>query len=119
MADKNTRAPATTPGAVTPELLDDIVRRLVAAISPRRIILFGSHAYGRPDADSDIDLMIVVDDTTELSVEFLQRAYACLRGSFLPFELHFRTAAVFERRRSVSTSLEHEAFTKGRLLHAA
>jgi len=29
-----------------------------------RVILFGSHAYGNPSADSDIDLMIVVQAET-------------------------------------------------------
>ena len=27
---------------------------------PQRIILFGSHAYGQPTADSDVDLMVVM-----------------------------------------------------------
>ena len=28
--------------------------------SPEKIILFGSHAYGKPTADSDVDLMVVL-----------------------------------------------------------
>ena len=27
---------------------------------PQKIILFGSHAYGRPTEDSDVDLMVVM-----------------------------------------------------------
>ncbi len=27
---------------------------------PQKIILFGSHAYGQPTADSDVDLMVVM-----------------------------------------------------------
>jgi len=27
---------------------------------PEKIILFGSHAYGKPTADSDVDLMVVL-----------------------------------------------------------
>src|SRR5213595_347918 len=27
---------------------------------PKKIILFGSHAYGRPTEDSDVDLMVVM-----------------------------------------------------------
>jgi uncharacterized protein len=26
---------------------------------PQRVILFGSYAYGAPDADSDVDLLVV------------------------------------------------------------
>ncbi len=37
-----------------------IVERL-KAINPYKIILFGSYAYGRPDDDSDIDLVVVLN----------------------------------------------------------
>jgi predicted nucleotidyltransferase len=33
---------------VTPELLQEVVRRIVAAVDPDKIILFGSHACGTP-----------------------------------------------------------------------
>jgi uncharacterized protein len=38
-------------------LADGIARE----ISPQRIILFGSHAYGRPGPDSDVDLLVITD----------------------------------------------------------
>lgn len=31
-----------------------------AAFRPRKIILFGSYAYGHPDEDSDVDVLIVM-----------------------------------------------------------
>ena len=37
-----------------------IVERL-KTINPYKIILFGSYAYGRPQVDSDIDLIVVLD----------------------------------------------------------
>lgn len=33
---------------------------IAAAFQPRRIILFGSYAYGRPTEDSDVDLLVVM-----------------------------------------------------------
>lgn len=42
------------------ELLDPVVRHF----RPQRIILFGSHARGDAREDSDIDLLVVVDDDT-------------------------------------------------------
>ena len=38
-----------------------IVERL-KPLNPEKIILFGSYAYGKPDADSDIDLYVVTKD---------------------------------------------------------
>ena len=40
--------------------LNEAVRRLVAALQPERIYLFGSRARGDFDADSDWDLLVVV-----------------------------------------------------------
>jgi uncharacterized protein len=40
-------------------LLDEIVRRVLNAARPDRIILFGSAATGQMTKDSDIDLLIV------------------------------------------------------------
>ena len=33
---------------------------ITAAFQPQRIILFGSHAYGRPGDDSDVDVLVVM-----------------------------------------------------------
>ena len=44
---------------VTPELLAEVVRRIVAAVDPERIILFGSYARGNPREYSDLDLRII------------------------------------------------------------
>jgi predicted nucleotidyltransferase len=43
------------------EILQDIVQRIVSGYSPEKIILFGSCAYGKPNEDSDIDLLIIKD----------------------------------------------------------
>ena len=49
------------PTALVPaELLDPVV----AYFKPRRVILFGSVARGDSGPDSDIDLLVVVDDDT-------------------------------------------------------
>lgn len=47
-----------------PLLLDQLVERIVAAVHPLRIILFGSAARGEVDHDSDIDLLVVMPDGT-------------------------------------------------------
>jgi predicted nucleotidyltransferase len=39
----------------------DIIERL-RPLQPHKVILLGSHAWGRPDPDSDIDLLVVLDD---------------------------------------------------------
>lgn len=112
-------SPQTATNRISHEQLDKIVLRLVDALSPRRIILFGSHLYGQPTRDSDVDVMILVGDDGSDRFEFSRRGYAALRGSPLPVELHFRTVSAFDRRATVPASLEHEILQKGRVVYAA
>ena len=46
---------------------DDVVREF----APLQVILFGSHAYGTPTEDSDVDLLVVMDIPKS---EFLNKA---------------------------------------------
>ncbi len=41
--------------------IQDICARIARAYKPEKIILFGSHAYGQPTPESDVDLMIVMN----------------------------------------------------------
>ena len=45
----------------TLSVINGIVKKLASEYRPERIILFGSHAYGSPTADSDIDILIIKD----------------------------------------------------------
>lgn len=44
---------------VSDEILQEIVRRIVAAVRPEKIILFGSAAREEMGPDSDVDLLVV------------------------------------------------------------
>ena len=41
--------------------IEAIAERIGEEFRPERVILFGSHAYGAPSADSDIDLLVVME----------------------------------------------------------
>lgn len=42
-------------------LIRDIRDRIVEAVKPERIILFGSYAYGKQSDRSDLDILIIMD----------------------------------------------------------
>lgn len=104
---------------VEQRVLDEIVNRLVTALSPLEVYLFGSQLYGSPNRDSDIDVFIVVPDGSPNGVELARRGYACLRGLGLPVELHFATRTRFERFSVVIGSLHREVRQRGKVLYAA
>ena len=58
---------------VTDELLRIVVARIIAVGQPLKIILFGSHARGDAQPDSDLDILIV--EATDLPRPKRGRAY--------------------------------------------
>ena len=61
-------------------VLDRVVSRLVDALHPRRIVLFGSAARGEMGPHSDYDLMVVMADGTHRG-ETSKKAYRALWGT--------------------------------------
>ena len=52
---------------ISKEVLEEVKNRLVQAYNPVAIYLFGSYAWGVPTEDSDLDLLVVVDESEEKS----------------------------------------------------
>jgi predicted nucleotidyltransferase len=97
-----------------PETLEEIVRRISAALAPEQIVLFGSHAWGEPTADSDIDLLVVVPESDEPPHSRAVRAHRALRGLPVPCDILVRTRTELERVNPVRSSLLYRAMTEGR-----
>ena len=38
-----------------------LARQIAEKFKPKKIILFGSYAHGKPNAESDVDLLVVMD----------------------------------------------------------
>jgi len=64
-------------------ILDELVKRIVEAVQPVRIILFGSAARSTMGPDSDLDILVVVRDGVHRR-KTAQAIYKCLRGLGVP-----------------------------------
>lgn len=67
----------TPAGPKRPSLVDAVVERLVDELSPQKVILFGSGATGEMTPESDLDLLIVLDQVKDRHAE-TARAYRAL-----------------------------------------
>jgi len=56
-----------------------LVRSIVATCAPRRIVLFGSHARQSGDGDSDLDLLVVLDDDAPQAALSWRKRYEARR----------------------------------------
>lgn len=75
-----------------------LVKHIAEKFDPEQIILFGSHAYGKPTAWSDIDLLVVME-TPEGEMDAILKVGASLPD--LPFRVDIivRSREVLEKRK--------------------
>lgn len=57
-----------TESTIAPGVLEEIVRRVVEAAEPERIVVFGSAARGEAGMGSDVDLLVVKASADPLEV---------------------------------------------------
>lgn len=104
-------------GQSNQQLLKEITRRLVAEFSPEKVILFGSHAWGKPDRDSDVDLMVIVAESNLSEYERVLRGHACLSDLDIAKDIIVKTRDEFDFFRDVRASLEHKVAERGKVLY--
>jgi predicted nucleotidyltransferase len=102
---------------IPPGLLEEVTRRLAAEFQPEAVILFGSHAWGEPSADSDVDLLVILPGDKPPQVQDERRAYRCLRGVPLAKDILLRSRAQVERYRRVPAALERKIVERGKVLY--
>jgi predicted nucleotidyltransferase len=101
---------------ITPKKIRQAAPRIVEALDPERIILFGSFAHGKPTFDSDVDLFVVMESKVDPHERFRQvSALLYLR----PFseDIVVRTPAELEERPEVGNSFFREIVGKGIVLY--
>lgn len=101
------------------ETLEEIIQRLVDALHPLEIYLFGSHAYGAPGRDSDLDLLVVVSDTDESPRELARRGRQSLSGMGFPVDIIVVTLSEMRKWSTVRCNIIHTVVQKGRRVYAA
>lgn len=93
------------------------MERLKAEFQPEEIYLFGSHAWGTPTDDSDVDLMVIVPASDERPIRRMQRAHRCLGDLDMSTDVFVPTRAEFDRYRTVKASLSHAIAEKGKRIY--
>jgi predicted nucleotidyltransferase len=101
-------------------LLPEAVQRIADALHPekivQKIVLFGSYASGAPTGDSDVDLLVVLDQPGSRSERYLAVA-SLLRPRRFPVDLIIRTPAEIEHALAHGDFFIREILTRGRVLY--
>lgn len=101
-----------------PGALDDLVRRIVDAVQPRKIILFGSAARRQMKASSDIDLLVVKAGDYH-HIEVAQQIYAALGRRDFAVDISVATPEEMERYGDEYSLVLYAAVHEGKVLYDA
>ncbi len=107
-----------TNGKPDPAILADVIRRIVEAAKPEKIVLFGSGACGTMGPDSDLDLLVIKGGrfNRHRTTVAITRA---LRGKGAPVDIVVVTPAEVERYRDAHCLVICPAIREGKVVYAS
>lgn len=85
---------------------------------PRKIVLFGSYAYGKPTKDSDVDLLVIMRRTRDRGERMSVRIRHAIPRDF-PLDLLVRTPSDVAKRLRWGDPFISELLQKGEVLYEA
>lgn len=101
------------------EPLERFVARIVDALHPEAIYLFGSRARGEGRADSDYDFLVIVPDAAPRESWSWRAVGRIPRDPGVSADIVPCRRSVFLRQRGRRGSLSHEVTRRGRLVYGA
>ena len=100
------------------KIIDQLVRGIVEAVEPLKIILFGSAVRGVVGPDSDIDVLVVMPEGTHRrrTAQFLYRQ---IRGLGVPFDILVATPDDLEKHKNHIGLIYRTVLQEGKEVYAA
>ena len=93
------------------------MKRLIEVAAPRKLYLFGSFVRDETNTDSDLDLLVVVDDSVIAPRRESLRLRQALRGIHMPFDVLVVTESFFNAHRDSPGLIYREIVETGRLVY--
>jgi predicted nucleotidyltransferase len=97
-------------------IMEEIIRRIVESAQPEKIVLFGSHAYGRPHEGSDLDILVVM----ESDLPRYKRAvpiYRALAGLLIGKDVLVYTPQEIDAWSEIPQAFITQVMEKGRIIY--
>lgn len=98
--------------------IEEVKNRLVKTYDPIAIYLFGSYAWGKPDENSDLDLLVVIDDFKKSWYEDIVEGHKALGRLKVSKDLLLYTKKQFDEVSKDNTSFGYEIVKRGKKIYA-
>lgn len=112
------------PLKLTPSLTRNQIRLLCNEIArefhPDKIVLFGSHAYGKPRLGSDVDLLVVMPfEGSPFRQASVILGHVVQAIGIMPLDLLVRTSQQVQERIQMGDSFMRAIIERGRVMYEA
>lgn len=101
---------------ITPAKIRAAATKIADAVHPDKIILFGSFAYGKPNDDSDVDFLVIMESDQSVHERMVQLSEILVPRPF-PVDIITRTPAELTERLEVGDCFFKEIMIKGKVLY--
>lgn len=95
--------------------IDEAVRRIVDSVKPLRVVAFGSWARGDSRPDSDLDLIVILDESSDQVAA--REIYQTLDGVAMSMDIITATVEAHERFKKSVNSVHYDIQRDGMLLY--
>lgn len=101
------------------EYIQVLTDAIVQKLEPEKVILFGSFAYGNPNQNSDIDILVIVKNSPMNRIERTGKLYIEMRNYYKDYSIDFLvyTEAEVENWANASLAFITSVIKKGKTLY--
>ena len=101
-----------------PQIIKEVTRRIVASVSPQRVMLFGSALRGKLTADSDLDVLVIMRGPVHRR-RLAQKIYRDLHGVGAPVDVVVVTEEDIANYGDKPGTILRPALAEGQVLYDA
>ena len=103
---------------LTETQIQEAANRIVAALKPKKVILFGSYARGDATENSDLDLMVIAPENFENRMEATIKGYDAVQYLDIPVDVLVYSAENFAKKSNWCSNPAYWASREGKVLYA-
>ncbi|MDI6792732.1 MAG: nucleotidyltransferase domain-containing protein [bacterium] len=103
--------------AVTPQKIHVAIEKIVETSRPLKIILFGSYVRGNMHLNSDLDVMVVMEDEVKSPRKESVRIRRSLKGILMPMDIIVVSESILDEVADTPGMIYREAIRNGEVAY--
>lgn len=102
---------------ITPQKVENAIKKIIAVSHPKKLILFGSYISGTININSDLDFLVITGDNIGNPRKESIRIRRSLKGIFMPIDILVVPESKLNKLAKLPGLIYREALTKGKVVY--